>query len=51
MEFRAEFFNFTNTPHFTNPDSSASSSGFMEIRGTSDDARERVARFGLKFRW
>lgn len=51
MEFRAEFFNLTNTPHFTNPRSSVTGGGFMEVRSTDGNAPERIARFGLKFRW
>lgn len=48
LEFRSEFFNFTNTPHFGNPDSSASSNSFMWITSTNANAPERYIRFGLK---
>ncbi len=49
LEFRAEFFNFTNTPKFNNPSSSAGSSNFMYITSTSGNSSARVVRFGLKF--
>jgi len=48
VEFRAELFNVTNTPHFSNPNSNASSSSFMFITATNDNAPERVLRFGLR---
>lgn len=48
LEFRSEFFNLTNTPHFGNPNSDASSSSFFEISGTSNNAPERVVRFAMK---
>jgi hypothetical protein len=48
LEFRSEFFNLTNTPHFENPNRIVRSGSFMEIGSTSNDAPERVVRFGLK---
>ncbi len=54
VEFRAEFFNLTNTPHFDNPSdadtnmTSANSSDFMKITSTNDNAPERIIRFGLR---
>jgi hypothetical protein len=53
LQFRAEAFNFTNTPHFANPDSYVGDgSDFMTITGVQDLAREgideRQFRFGLK---
>jgi len=51
LEFRSEFFNVTNTPHFNNPSSSVSSGNFMKITSTSGNAPERVVRFGLKLRF
>ncbi|GAB4254278.1 MAG: hypothetical protein Kow00109_29730 [Acidobacteriota bacterium] len=51
MEFRAEFFNFTNTPHFANPRSSVTGGGFFEVRSTDANAPARIARFGLKLKW
>jgi hypothetical protein len=59
LQFRAESFNFTNTPHFNNPSASASdmtlnpdgtiksSGNFMSI--TSAQADQRTFRFGLRF--
>lgn len=53
MQFRAEAFNFTNTPHFGNPQGSTTSSQFGEIRGTRNTGREgidqRIIRFALRF--
>ncbi len=54
MEFRAEAFNLTNTPHFNAPDSDVSSSSFGKITstddgyGTSAGTRSREFRFGLR---
>lgn len=53
MQFRAEAFNFTNTPHFANPQGDSTSSQFGEIRGTRNTGREgidqRIFRFALRF--
>ncbi len=52
LQFRAESFNFTNTPKFNNPgtnnNTSVSNNGFMEITGTRLDFPERQFRFGLR---
>ncbi len=45
-EFRAEFYNFTNTPQFGRFNDDASSGGFMTISSASN---ERYARIGLRF--
>jgi hypothetical protein len=65
MQFRAEVFNLTNTPHFANPASNVSNlqlntdntirslGGFSTITGIRNTGREgldeRVFRFGLRF--
>jgi len=58
MQFRAEAFNVTNTPHFGNPGANVSNAqfntdgsvralrGFMAITGAVAD--ERQMRFGLR---
>ncbi len=65
MEFRMEAFNFSNTPHFSNPGGNASApttsggtlvtNGFSEVTGVTNLARdgidERQFRLGLKFRF
>ncbi len=64
LEFRLEAFNFTNTPHFSNPGTNVSSMdlnpdgtirnlrGYTEVLGTSNLGRdgidERQFRFGLR---
>ncbi len=51
LEFRSEFFNFTNTPHFDNPadpNNTVGSGSFMWITSTSDNYPERTVRFGLR---
>jgi len=48
LEFRAEAFNLTNTPHFNNPNGDITSSGFMTITGTSSNSPERQFRLGLR---
>jgi len=46
VDFRAEFFNATNTPNFTSPNGSITSSSFGEI--TSITGNPRVVQFALK---
>lgn len=51
LQFRAEAFNLSNTPHFANPNNDVNSSEFGMILGTqADDAlgRSRELRFGLR---
>ncbi|MEX2299371.1 MAG: TonB-dependent receptor [Bryobacterales bacterium] len=45
-QFRAEFFNFTNSPQFGRPNTSVENTNFMVITGASG---ERQIRFGLRF--
>jgi hypothetical protein len=44
-EFRADFFNVTNSPHWNNPSGSLTSNNFGRITGSSG---ERVIRFGAR---
>jgi hypothetical protein len=52
LQFRAESFNLSNTPHFANPNGNANSSSFGRITSTQSagDAigRSREMRFGLR---
>jgi hypothetical protein len=52
LQFRAESFNLSNTPHFNNPNSNANSSLFGRITSTQSNAdalgRSREYRFGLR---
>jgi len=52
LQFRAEAFNLTNTPHFNAPVSDVANSRFMEITSTRGTGREgideRMFRFGLR---
>ena len=48
LEFRAESFNFTNTPKFGNPASNVSATGFGEITSASE---ERQFQVGLRFQF
>ena len=52
LQFRAEAFNLTNTPHFNAPVTDVANSRFMEITSTRGTGREgideRMFRFGLR---
>jgi hypothetical protein len=52
VQFRAEAFNATNTPHFAAPNGAVNSSAFMEVSGVRGTGREgideRLFRFGLR---
>jgi len=52
LQFRAESFNLSNTPHFGNPNGNANSSNFGKILSTQSAAdaigRSREFRFGLR---
>ncbi|MEZ5362025.1 MAG: TonB-dependent receptor [Bryobacterales bacterium] len=49
LEFRAESYNFTNTPHFNSPGSSVNSASFMQVLSAVQDQRQ--FRFGLRLQW
>jgi hypothetical protein len=49
LQFRAESFNLTNTPHFENPGTNVNAASFMRI--TSAVADQRTVRFGLRGQW
>jgi hypothetical protein len=52
LQFRAEAFNATNTPHFNNPNGNVNSSNFGKILSTQTAyalGRSREFRFGLRF--
>lgn len=55
LQFRAEAFNISNTPHFANPNSNIGSSAFGEVTAVQNTGREgldqRVFRFGLRLGW
>jgi hypothetical protein len=51
LQFRAEGFNMTNTPHFSNPNGNVNSSNFGKILSTDSSwamGRSRQFRFGLR---
>ena len=47
-EFRVDFFNLTNSPHYSNPNGSLGGGNFGRITGVLDYS-ERVIRFGGRF--
>ena len=49
LEFRMESFNFTNTPHFNNPNMTFGTAGFGEVTTAIQDQRQ--IQFGLKLAW
>ncbi|MEK7407353.1 MAG: carboxypeptidase regulatory-like domain-containing protein [Acidobacteriota bacterium] len=54
VQFRAESFNLTNTPHFATPGSSVESTSFMIVSSTTGtdtnlEGQSRGFRFGLRF--
>jgi len=51
LQFRAEAFNLSNTPHFSNPNGNRNSGNFGKILSTDSDwgyGRSREFRFGLR---
>ena len=51
LELRAEFFNFSNTPKFNNPNGDTSSVNYFYITGTSGNSNPRLVRLGLRFQF
>jgi hypothetical protein len=55
IQFRAEMFNATNTPHFSTPNSDRNSGSFMQLTGLENTGREgideRLVRIGLRIGW
>ena len=55
IQFRAEAFNLSNTPHFANPNSDIAASGFGVVNGMQNTGREgidqRFFRLGLCMGW
>jgi len=55
LQFRAEGFNMTNTPHFSNPNGDVNSGNFMLATGIANTGRDgidqRFFRFGLRLGW
>lgn len=49
LQFRAEAFNLSNTPHFNNPSANVNSGDFMQITSALDD--QRSMRFGLRLQF
>ena len=49
IEFRAESFNFTNTPHFNNPNGNVNSSDFGKVLGVANDPRSFRLGFRVNF--
>ncbi|MGH9722324.1 MAG: hypothetical protein ACRD8O_19105, partial [Bryobacteraceae bacterium] len=55
VQFRAEAFNVSNTPHFANPGADIAGAGFGVVNGMQNTGREgidqRFLRFGLRIGW
>jgi len=52
LQFRAEAFNLSNTPHFSNPNGNANSDNFGKVLSTNSAwaaGRSREFQFGLRF--
>jgi hypothetical protein len=51
LEFRSEFYNLTNTPHFANPNGNVSSGTFGIISGTLSGYGSRQIQMALRLRF
>ena len=51
LEYRAEFYNLTNTPHFSNPSGSISSASFGIITSTLSGYGNRQVQMALRLRF
>jgi hypothetical protein len=49
LEFRAEAFNLTNTPHFLQPGTNINSGNFLQVTSAQQDQRQ--LRFGLRLQF
>ena len=48
LEFRSEFYNLTNTPHFGTPSNNINSGNFGEVTGTLGGYGNREVQFALR---
>jgi len=48
LEFRGEFYNLTNTPHFSNPNGTVTSGNFGEISSTLGGYGNREVQVALR---
>ena len=48
LEFRSEFYNLTNTPHFGTPSNNVNSGNFGEITSTLGGYGNREVQFALR---
>ncbi|MCB9384768.1 MAG: hypothetical protein H6509_09140, partial [Bryobacterales bacterium] len=55
IQFRAELFNATNTPHFNTPNGDVTSGNFMKLTSIKNVGREgidqRFFRVGIRLGW
>ncbi len=51
LEYRAEFYNLTNTPHFSNPNGNVSSANFGTITSTLNGYANRQLQMALRLRF
>ncbi len=51
LQFRGEFFNFTNSPRFAFPDLAYGSATFGDVTSSAPGSTPRVTQFGLRFQF